>query len=140
MAEPKTKPTTGTLEDWLSSVDEARRADATAIAELMARVVGEPGKMWGATIAGFGTWHYRYASGTEADWMIVGFSVRKSDLTLYVLGDFPERDALLAGLGKHKTGKSCLYLKKLADVDLGVLEQIVRRSATWVREQHPHAH
>ena len=128
MAETKTKATAVAPEDFIAAVPHpVRRADGAALLALFARVTGTPATMWGPTIVGFGQYHYRYASGHEGDMARVGFSPRGGHQVLYV-GGFPGYDALLARLGKHKTSKACLYVTKLADVDMGVLEEIVRRS------------
>ncbi|HYJ31300.1 MAG TPA: DUF1801 domain-containing protein [Allosphingosinicella sp.] len=129
MAEIKTKPTQVSVDAFLDGVAHpVRRADGKAVRGMMERVTGEPATMWGPSIIGFGSYHYRYASGHEGDMPRVGFSPRSGNLVLYV-GGFPEYEALLAKLGKHKTSKACLYLNKLADVDQSVLEEIARR--TW---------
>lgn len=128
MAEIKTKPTQVNVDDFIGAVAKpVRRADAKALRDMMERVTGEPATMWGPSIIGFGTYHYRYASGHEADMCRIGFSPRSANLVLYV-GGFPEYEQLLGRLGKHKSSKACLYLNKLADVDEGVLEEIVRRT------------
>jgi hypothetical protein len=128
MAETKTKPTEVNVDAFLAAVEKpVRRADAEVLREMMERVTGEPATIWGASIVGFGAYHYRYASGHEGDACRIGFSPRSANLVLYV-GGFPEYEAMLGRLGKHKSSKACLYLNKLADVDLGVLEEIVRRS------------
>ena len=128
MAEIKTKPTKVTVDDFLDGVEHSgRRADGQAVRAMMERVTGEPAVMWGPSIVGFGTYHYRYASGHEGDMCRVGFSPRSANLVLYT-GGFPEYEELLAKLGKHKRSKACLYLGKLADVDMGVLEEITRRT------------
>ena len=128
MAELKTKPTDVSVDAFLNGIEHpARRADGNALREMMERATGEPATMWGPTIVGFGTYHYRYASGHEGDMCRVGFSPRAANLVLYV-GGFPEYETFLAKLGKHKRSKACLYVNKLADVDLTVLEDIVRRT------------
>ncbi len=128
MAEIKTKPTDASVDAFLEAVAHpVRRADGQAVRAMMARVTGEPAVLWGPSIVGFGRYHYRYASGHEGDACRVGFSPRSAKLVLYV-GGFPEYEALLARLGKHKTSKACLYLTRLADVDPVVLEEITRRS------------
>ena len=128
MAEIKTRPTMVSVDAFLDAVNHpVRREDGRALRALMERVTGEPAVMWGPSIVGFGTYHYRYASGHAGDMCRVGFSPRSAKLVLYV-GGFPEYDALLATLGKHTSSRACLYLGKLTDVDLGVLEEIVRRS------------
>lgn len=129
MAELKTKENDGDVTAFLNTVEkEQKREDSFALLNLMEDVTGEPGKMWGDSIVGFGSYHYKYASGREADWMLVGFSPRKQNLTLYIMAGFDNYDDLLGKLGKHKTGKSCLYINKLADVDEGVLRQLVKES------------
>ena len=128
MAENKTRPTDASVDDFIAAVDRpVRRADAAIVRAMMERVTGEPATMWGPAIIGFGTCHYRYASGREGDMPRVGFSPRAANLALYT-GGFADYDALLARLGKHKRSKACLYVKKLADVDLAVLEDITRRT------------
>ena len=128
MAETKTKPTNVSVDAFLDAVQHpVRRADGKAVRAMMERVTGEPPTMWGPSIIGFGSYHYRYASGHEGDSPRLGFSPRSANLVLYV-GGFPEYEALLARLGKHKSSKACLYLNKLADVDLDVLEEIARRT------------
>ncbi len=128
MAETKTKPTQISVDAFLDAVEKSqRRADGKAVRTLMERVTGEPAVMWGPSIVGFGTYHYRYASGHEGDMCRIGFSPRSANLVLYV-GGFPEYEELLARLGKYKRSKACLYLNKLADVDLAVLEEIARRT------------
>jgi hypothetical protein len=128
MADTKTKPTNVSVDAFLDAVQHpVRRADGKAVRAMMERVTGEPATMWGPSIIGFGSYHYRYASGHEGDSPRLGFSPRSANLVLYV-GGFPEYEALLSRLGKHKSSKACLYLNKLADVDLGVLEEIARRT------------
>ena len=128
MAETKTKPSAADVDAFLDRVDHpVRRSDGKALRALMEKVTGEPAILWGPSIVGFGSYHYRYASGHEGDMCRVGFSPRSANLALYV-GGFPDYEALLAGLGKHKRSKACLYLARLADIDLAVLEEIIRRS------------
>ena len=128
MAEIKTKPTEVSVDAFLEDIHHpVRRADGKALRAMMEQITGEPAVMWGPSIVGFGSYHYRYDSGHEADMCRVAFSPRSANLVLYV-GGFPEYEALLAKLGKYKRSKACLYLNKLADVDLGVLEEIVRRT------------
>jgi hypothetical protein len=128
VAETKTKPTDVSVDAFLDAVDRpVRRDDGKAVRAMMERVTGEPAVMWGPSIVGFGSCHYRYESGHEGDMCRVGFSPRSANLVFYV-GGFPGYDDLLAGLGKYKRSKACLYLNKLADVDTSVLEEIVRRT------------
>lgn len=117
-AELKTRPNEGSVEAFLNSVaDEYQRADSFRLLEIFRRITGEEPKMWGDSIIGFGVQHLKYASGRELDWMITGFSPRKSTLTLYIMDGFARYDELLAKLGKYKTGKSCLYIKCLSETD-----------------------
>lgn len=129
MAEPKTKPSTVSIESFLAGVaDETRRADCKALVKIMKRVTGAKPVMWGPSIVGFGSYHYKYASGHEGDSCLVGFAPRKTDLSIYIMSGFAGRETLLKKLGKHKAAKACLYVKTLADVDVAVLEELVRRS------------
>ena len=135
MAELKTTPNDANVQAFLDGVeDEKKRQDAYAILELMKEVSGEPPKMWGPSIVGFGAYHYKYDSGREGDWFLTGFSPRKQNLTLYIMAGFSRYDDLMGRLGKYKTGKSCLYIKKLEDVDQGVLKELVEESVGYMRE------
>jgi hypothetical protein len=138
MAELKTKATGISVDGFIEAVpDPVRREDAKTIAALMARVSGLAPAMWGPTIIGFGSYRYRYDSGHEGEMCRLGFSPRKAELVLYVLNGSPEQDAQLARLGKHKTGKACLYIRKLADVDMAVLEELVGDQLAWMDARHP---
>lgn len=129
MAELKTTPNDASVEAFLDRIaDERKRQDSYAILAMMQEVTGVEAKMWGDSIVGFGSYHYKYASGREADWMLVGFSPRKQNLTLYIMSGFEQYGDLLQRLGKHSTGKGCLYIKKLQDVDLATLKELVRLS------------
>lgn len=135
MAELKTKVNDASVEVFLKSVkDEGTRADCYKLIEIMSKVTKAPPKMWGTSIVGFGSYRYKYASGREGDWMLVGFSPRKQNLTLYIMSGFDEYDSLLKKLGKHSTGKSCLYVKRLADVDMKVLRELVTRSVKHMQK------
>jgi Domain of unknown function (DU1801) len=126
MAEPKTKRTTAGVAEFLGAVaDPGRRADAEAACALIARATGAEPAMWGGSIVGFGTYHYRYASGREGDWPPVGLSPRKANLTIYLSAGFDGAADLLTRLGPHSLGKSCLYVKRLSDVDRDVLSELV---------------
>ncbi|MGH9252859.1 MAG: DUF1801 domain-containing protein, partial [Acidimicrobiales bacterium] len=114
--------------------DEARREDCRALTGLMREITGEEPRLWGSSMVGFGTYHYRYASGREGDWFKVGFASRKSNLTLYLMSGMVGYDDLLAGLGPHKTGKSCIYVKRLEDLDLKVLTALIERSVAHVNQ------
>ena len=136
MAELKTKPTTDSVSAFLKRVeDKGRRDDCLTVIAMMKDVTKEEPAMWGSSIVGFGRYHYKYESGREGEWMITGFSPRKADLTLYIMGGFEDFPDLMKRLGKHKTAKSCLYIKKLADVDLKVLKEIVKKSVKTMAEK-----
>ena len=129
MAENKTKAREASVESYFSTIkDEARRKDCETLAKLMTRATKQPPKMWGTSIVGFGSYHYKYESGREGDSCLTGFSSRKGDISVYLVANFPGQEELLSKLGKHKMGKGCLYIRKLSDVDLKVLEQLVARS------------
>ena len=138
MAELKTQRNDASVEAFLDSVeDERRRADNFRVLDLLREITGEEPAMWGTSIVGFGSYHYTYASGREGDWPVVGFSPRKRNLTLYIMDGFDTYNALLARLGKHKTGKACLYISRLADVDLDVLRDLIKQSIAHVRAMYP---
>jgi hypothetical protein len=136
-SELKTKVTKASVEEFLETVaDEAVREDSRQIAEIMSRLTDSPAVMWGPAMVGFGTYHYKYESGREGDWMLVGFSPRKANLTLYIVDGFEKYDDLMSKLGKHKTGKSCLYIKSLKDIDLAVLEELITESVESLRKKY----
>ena len=129
MAELKTQKNDASVEDFLNGVeDEKKREDSLKILDLMREVTGDEPAMWGSSIIGFGSYRYKYASGREGEWFLTGFSPRKQNLTLYIMSGFDQYDSLLANLGKHSTGKSCLYVKKLEDIDLTTLKEMVKMS------------
>jgi hypothetical protein len=133
MAELKTQPNDGSVEAFLESVEnQRRREDAFEVLDLMKRVTCEEPTMWGSSIIGFGTYRYKYESGREGEWFVAGFSPRKQSLTLYIMGGFSPHGEVMARLGKYKTGKGCLYINKLDDVDGAVLEELVRSSVEHV--------
>lgn len=133
MAELKTKPNEASVLDFLNAVeDDKKREDSFKLLEMMKEITGESPKMWGPSIVGFGSYHYKYDSGREGDWFVAGFSPRKQSLTLYIMSGFRRYDELLAKLGKHTHGKSCLYIKKLEDVDMSVLKEMVAQSVKYV--------
>jgi hypothetical protein len=137
MAENKTKPTTISVPAFLDAcTDETRRADAKTLARLLQKATGDEPCMWGPSIVGFGSYHYAYESGREGDMPLVGFSPRKAAHVLYGAIGFDGAGALLAKLGKHTTGKGCLYIKKLADVDVKVLETLVTNAVAATRAAH----
>lgn len=133
----KTRPGRGSVDAFLAQQDPARRADCDAVVALMREATGCEPVLWGPSIVGFDTYTYRYESGREGDWLIVGFSPRKQALTLYIMPGFDAYEALLARLGKFSTGKSCLYLKRLADVDMDVLRELVVESVAAMRARYP---
>jgi hypothetical protein len=140
MAETKTKPTQVSVADFLAAVDNPeRRADGEVLCKMLARLTGEEGRMWGPSIIGFGSYHYKYDSGHEGTSCRIGFSPRKAELVLYVLSGAYGEAERLARLGKHKTGKSCLYVKRLTDVDLGVLEELCTASLADMDARYPRA-
>lgn len=132
MAEAKTRRTGASVTEFLKGVEPGRRADSKTVAKLMREVTGKRPEMWGDSIVGYGTYRYRYASGRVGEWPTVAFSPRKQDLTLYVLADFPRCEPLVKKLGTCRRGKSCLYIKSLDDVDMGVLETLIRESVAHV--------
>ncbi len=135
-AAAKTQPTAASVDAFLDAIaDPQRREDCRRVRTLMEAATGAPAVMWGAAIVGFGRYRYRYASGHEGEWPVTGFSPRKNDLTLYIMPGFEQQPALMAGLGKFKTGKSCLYLKRLDDVDPVALERLVRWSVEAMAPQ-----
>ena len=136
MAELKTKETSASVSAFLAKIaDETRRKDCLAVADIMRDVTKEEPKMWGSSIVGFGRYRYKYDSGREGEYMITGFSPRKGDLTLYIMPGFEPFPDLMKRLGKYKTGKSCLYIKKLADVDVRVLKELVSKSVKKMAPQ-----
>ena len=136
MAELKTKQNEQSVNDFLQAVPEERkRDDSFAILELMKEVTGQEPKMWGDSIIGFGNYHYKYATGREGDWFLTGFSPRKQNLTIYIMSGFDEYDELLKKLGKYKTGKACLYINKLADVEISVIKELIQKSVAHLSGQ-----
>lgn len=134
MAELKTKLNDASVEAFLNSVaDERKRGDAFSILAMMQEISHEEPKMWGDAIVGFGNYHYKYASGREGDWFVIGFSPRKQNLTLYFMPGLEQQGELLQKLGKHATGKGCLYIKRLDDVDLPTLKQMIARAVAHYR-------
>jgi hypothetical protein len=133
MAENKTQPNQNSVEDFLNQVtDEGKRRDAFTILALMQEITNTEPIMWGPSIVGFGSYHYKYASGREGDSPYVGFSPRKQNLTLYIVSGFDEYGELLQKLGKHKTGKACLYINRLSDIDLPTLRELIKRSVEYI--------
>lgn len=138
MAKNKTAETEVIVDDFIASVpDEKKRADSKRITEIMTEVTGFQPKMWGPSIVGFGSYHYRYESGHEGDAPLVGFSPRKDAISLYLASDFEKKESLLEKLGKHKAAKACIYIKKLDDVDLFVFKEMIALSVTYLKNRYP---
>ena len=134
MAEMKTKPTDQSVAEFLNEVsDEERRADCFQVAKIMEEITGEKPRMWGPSIVGFGSYHYKYASGREGDWPVTGFSPRKKDLTLYLMMGFQKHGELMEKLGKHSAAKSCLYIKRLSDIHVPTLKKLIKVSVKDLR-------
>jgi Domain of unknown function (DU1801) len=135
---PKTKPTKVSAESHIAAVaNEEQRKDARTLVALMRRVTRQEPRMWGPSIVGFGSYHYKYASGHEGDSALAAFAVRGRELVVYIAPDFEGRDVLLAKLGKHRTGKVCVYIRRLADVDVKVLETLVAQSIADTKRRYP---
>ena len=138
MSVPKTKPTKVSAESHIDAfANDEQRDDARRLVALMRRVTGNQPRMWGPSIVGFGSYHYKYASGHEGDSALTGFAARGRELVVYIAEDFEGRDALLAKLGKHRTGKVCVYIRRRADVDLKILEKLVARSVADTKSRYP---
>ncbi len=138
MAELKTKETDVRVEKFLNQVKDAtRRADSFAVSAMMKKITGLEPKMWGPSIVGFGSYHYKYASGHEGDMCLVGFSPRKQSISLYFCGSLDSKKVLLEKLGKHETGGGCLYIKKLSDIDEKVLGQLIKGSIAAIKNRLP---
>ena len=129
MAELKTKPTQASVKEFLNQIpDKERRDDCFAVAKIMEEITGDKPKMWGPSIVGFGTYHYKYASGREGDWPVAAFSPRKKDLTVYLMMGFDKHTELMQKLGKHSHSKSCLYIKRLSDIHVPTLKKLIKTS------------
>lgn len=141
MAENKTKPNDASVSEYIASrAGEEQAEDCARLTALLRKVTKSEPKMWGPSIVGFGSYHYKYESGREGDSCLTGFAIRKAELVVYLTAEAPGQAALLAKLGKHKLGKSCLYFKRLADLDTSVLEQLVAGSVAEVKRRHGQAH
>ncbi|MET3574465.1 DUF1801 domain-containing protein [Bhargavaea ullalensis] len=137
MYELKTKETDRDVLEFIEEVENAKkRQDAYRLLDLFTEVTGYPAKMWGPSIIGFGRYHYKYASGHEGDAPLVGFSPRKAKISLYLAGD-PKTDELLKDFGKHTRGKACVYINKVDDIDLSVLQELIRHTVAFLQEQYP---
>jgi hypothetical protein len=138
MAESRTVPSAESVDAFIRKVaDEGRRADALCLREMMERVSGEPAVLWGSSIVGFGAYRYRYASGRTGSMARIGFSPRAKEIVVYLMDGFPEHQDLLERLGRHRTGKACLYIRRLSDIDRDVLEELVSASLLHMRERYP---
>jgi Domain of unknown function (DU1801) len=138
MPENKTQQTEASVAAFLDAIpDDQQRKDAAAISTMMGRLSGEPAKMWGPTIIGFGRYHYRYESGREGEMCRIGFSPRKGQMVVYLVDGYEGKAAQLERLGKHKTGKACLYIKRLSDIRVDVLEEMVAESLEYMNAQYP---
>ena len=136
MTELKTKPTNKSVDQFLKKVEnQTKREDSLKIIELMKEVTKEEPVMWGDSIVGFGSYHYKYASGREGDWFLVGFSPRKQNLTVYLMTGFEKYQEILKNLGKYKTGKSCLYINKLKDINIQSLRELILESVNHLKEE-----
>ena len=140
MAAPKTRPTAVSVESHLAALaNEEQRDDARRLVAVMRSVTGQDPRMWGPSIVGFGSYHYKYASGHEGDSALAAFAARGRELVVYIADGFEGRDELMARLGKHKSGKVCVYIRRLADVDLKVLETLIARSVADTERRYPRA-
>lgn len=137
MAEPKTKPTTAKVTDFINAIDDpGMRADAKRVAAMMRKATGARAKMWGTSIVGYGSYSYTNTAGKDLEWMLTGFSPRKQALSIYIMSGFRKSEPLMQKLGKHKTGKSCLYIKRLSDIDEDVLQQLITESVQQMQETY----
>jgi len=138
MAENKTKQTKASVDKFINSLkDETERVDCYKIIKLMKSITKEEPKMWGSSLIGFGTYHYKYESGREGDFFLTGFSPRKQNISIYLMGGFEKQKTQLKKLGKHKTGKSCLYIKTLNDVDVKILKEMIVQSVKKMKKLYP---
>lgn len=138
MADIQTKVNDASVLEFINNVpDERKRQDSLTVMEMMREVTGLEPKMWGPAIIGYGSYHYKYESGREGDMPMIGFSPRKQALTLYIIADFDQRDELLTKLGKHTTSVSCLYVKRLSDIDMGVLRELATKCYGYMKSKKP---
>lgn len=137
MAQNKTAPTGASVGDYIERIDDPqRKKDCISILDLMKKITGEEPKMWGPSIVGFGSYHYKYESGREGDMILTGFSNRKQNITIYIMSGFKKYDDLLAKVGKFKTGKSCFYIKRLSDIDVEILKKMIKLSVEEVNNRY----
>lgn len=139
MSQNKTVATQNSVEAFINAVeDEQKKKDSFELLKMNEEIIGEPAVMWGSSLIGFGNYHYKYASGREGDFFISGFSPRKTALTIYIMSGFSRYDELMSKLGKFKIGKSCLYVKKLDDIDRTILKELIQESVKYMKEKYPH--
>lgn len=137
MAQNKTVPTGASVDIYINQIeDPQRKKDCISILDLMKKITGEEPKMWGPSIVGFGSYHYKYESGREGDMILTGFSNRKQNITIYIMSGFKKYDDLLAKVGKFKTGKSCFYIKRLSDIDVEILKKMIKLSVEEVNNRY----
>lgn len=137
MSELKTKQTQADVVEFLSGLDdEQRKSDCLALLEIFKQVTNEPPKMWGSSIVGFGSYHYKYESGQQGDWPLISFSPRKQNLTIYIMSGFKEHDHIMQELGKYKTGSSCLYIKRLSDINTNKLQDLIKDSVAFMKNKY----
>ena len=137
MAELKTKKNDASVQQYLNAIDDAqRKKDCLSIHQMMQKVTGHEGSMWGDSMVGYGSYHYKYESGREGDWFLAGFSNRKQSISIYIMSGFSRYDDLLANLGKHKTGKSCLYIKNLNDINEEILKEMIETSIEFIQQKY----
>ena len=137
MAENKTQATKASVTEFIKAIDDpVRRADVRKVAAMMRKATGKRAKMWGSSIVGYGTYRYKYASGREGEFMMVGYSPRKQALSVYIMAGFSKYGSLMARLGKYKTGKSCLYIKRLSDIDEEILQRLINESVKYMRKTY----
>lgn len=137
MSDLKTKPTDESVTEFLNSVeDPKKRKDAFTLLDLMKTATQEEPTLWGTSIIGYGEYHYKYESGREGDWFLTGFSPRKNNFSIYIMPGFNKYDKLMQNLGKHKTGKSCLYINKLDDIDIDILRELIRESVVYMKKKY----
>lgn len=135
MTELKTKPIKKDVNRFIQSVkDPQMRSDCETLTEIMEKITEAKGQMWGESIVGFGSYHYKYASGREGDWFLTGFSPRKQNLTIYIMSGFSRHNELMSKLGKYKTGKSCLYVKSLDDIDINIINSLIIESVNFLKK------
>lgn len=139
MAELKTKKNDANVQQYLEAIDDPnRKKDCLSIHQMMQKITGHDGSMWGDSIIGYGSYHYKYESGREGDWFLAGFANRKNNISIYIMSGFSKYDDLLEKLGKHKhkTGKSCLYINELNDIDTEILEEMIQASVTYIEQKY----